>query len=275
MPVDRFFHPRAGNSRKVTSLSDFEFRVWWTYQMAADDYGVMRASPVVLQAANARLAQAPAGRVNTALRRLIDVGLVVAFEHQEVTYVCQVDWQDFQKVRYPRESHEPVPPAEVLAKCSASTQELFKKHFGEVSAKDQVLPRAYTREEANGNGKGLTADGAAERLTDAFRAAWKAAYGVECSLILKPLEFGDLQRHLGAHGEPRLLQSIAAFFATDEPFVRNAKHPLALWLRDPLKYLARTAVTQGRPRGCTHTPACQDDAAHTGKMLAEKRQVVS
>lgn len=177
MPIDRFFHPRAGHSRKVTLLNDLAFRVWWTYQIAADDYGVMLRSPVVLQAANDSLAKRSKRVVTQALDRVVDVGLLVSFEHQEDWFVCQLDWQDFQKVRYPRESFNPRPPPEILQKCSRDTSELFQKHSGKISEIDPQhsgksseidpqLPRAGAREEANGlrltaNGLRPTANGGA------------------------------------------------------------------------------------------------------------------
>jgi hypothetical protein len=114
--------------------------------------------------------------------------------------------------------------------------------------------------------------GALERLMDAFRAHWKRAYGFESSLLLKPLEVMQLEQQLAGAGEPQLLAAMAAYFATEDPYVRNAKHPLPLFLRDPLKYLAKEARTSaGRPRGCKHEPACADEAAHTKRDLADRR----
>jgi hypothetical protein len=171
VPVDRFFHPRAGHSRKVAALSDLEFRVWWTYQMAADDFGVMRRAVVELQAANDALATRPRVTLKRALDRVVDIGLLVSFVHQGEPYVCQLNWQDFQKIRYPRESFNPIPGPDVLAKCSGGTAELFQKRFWKIpeidpehsgnaaerSRENAQLPRAGAREEAYG--LRLTADG--------------------------------------------------------------------------------------------------------------------
>lgn len=189
MPQDRLLHPRAGHSRKVNTLSDFEFRVWWTYQMAADDFGVMRRDAVVLQAANDSLAQRSRAVVNRAFDRVIELGLVVPFEHQDESYVCQLDWQDFQKVRYPRESHLPIPGAALLLRCSPSTRALFKNHSGCVSEKLPKDSRASQSDDAKSsrltaNGIRLTANGLGMRFDefwqhyprkvgkDAARRAW-------------------------------------------------------------------------------------------------------
>lgn len=85
-------------------------------------------------------------------------------------------------------------------------------------------------------------DGSApERVTDAFRAHWKRTYSVESTVILNPLQFMDLERQLDKCGESKLLAAMTAFFATDDPYVRKARHPLTLFLREPTKYLAKDA----------------------------------
>lgn len=122
------------------------------------------------------------------------------------------------------------------------------------------------------NGRASTADvSAPERVTDAFRAHWKRTYGVESTLIINHLQFMDLERQLDTCGEQKILTAMVAFFATDDPYVRKARHPLALFLRDPTKYLATDAAVHSRPKGCTHIPACADAAAHTSRYLAEQK----
>lgn len=134
MPDDRLFHKRLGHSVKVSGLTDLEFRVWIQYQLSADDYGVMRLAALAVQADNASLANRPTKLINRALDLLVAVGLLLKFEHQGQPYVCQESWQNFQKVRYPRTTIHPIPPVDVLAKCTPETRELFQKHFGNVPA---------------------------------------------------------------------------------------------------------------------------------------------
>jgi hypothetical protein len=130
MPQDRLRSPRGSRGRRLTSLTDFEFRVWDQYQLSADDFGVMRCSPLTVQAENDNLADRPSGDVLAALERMIAVGLVAGFEHQGRRYICQLDWQEFQKVEYPRRTLMPCPPDELLAKCDASTAKLFRQYPG-------------------------------------------------------------------------------------------------------------------------------------------------
>lgn len=161
MPDDRLIHRRLGRGQRTTSLTDFEFRVWMQYELSADDYGVMLRSAAPIQTDNARFAKESAAKVLRALNHCVEVRLIVPFEHQGLQYVCQPDWQDFQKVRYPRDAHQPCPPAEVLQICTSATQELFSRHprsgsgnppqdSGERSEIDPCLPHARVRETANG-----------------------------------------------------------------------------------------------------------------------------
>ena len=172
MPADRLLHPRLGHSAKVTALSDLEFRVWLTYQLAADDYGVMRLSSVTIQACDDSLAARPAKQIDAALKRLVLVGLVRTFDHQGRTYAYQPTWQNYQRVKHPRDTMQPAPPVE---QCTPATQKLIANHpsyrseelpqdFGNISEtfSEEIseigsLARARTRETANG--LRLTANG--------------------------------------------------------------------------------------------------------------------
>jgi hypothetical protein len=161
MPDERFFHKRLGHSAKVNSLTDFEFRVWSQYQLSADDCGVMRYAAIAVQADNDSLATRPARTVQRALEQIVKVGLLLPFDHQGQAYVCQHDWQDFQKVRYPRSTVHPVPPPDVFAKLTEPTQELFRKRSaklpedsGNVPEEFPSLARAGTREWQTANGYG-------------------------------------------------------------------------------------------------------------------------
>ena len=138
MPADRFLHARLGHSAKVSNLSDLEYRVWTTYVLAADDFGVMRADAVAFQAAHDALNTKPAEAVGASVDRLVAVGLVAAFEHQGARYLYQADWQDFQRVRFPGRTLHPLPAS---AEVSSRTHLLWSVHPG--GARVPLLPKNF------------------------------------------------------------------------------------------------------------------------------------
>ena len=137
MPADRFFHARLGHSAKLSSLSDLEYRVWTTYVLAADDFGVMRADAVAFQAAHDALRTRPPRAITRSIDRLVTVGLVAAFLHQGARYLYQADWQDFQRVRYPGRTMHPLPASPAV---SAKTRHLWSVHPG--GTKVPALPES-------------------------------------------------------------------------------------------------------------------------------------
>lgn len=130
MAGQRMLHPQQSLSRKVTALSDFEYRVWEQTKLSADDFGVLPYSPLPLRTDNLRLRKAPERQVSDALTRLCADGLLVLFEHQGESYVCAPAWQTWQMVAFPRKTIRPKPTPEALALCDAVTQYLFTIHPG-------------------------------------------------------------------------------------------------------------------------------------------------
>jgi hypothetical protein len=183
MPDYRKLHNGHGNSEKLSLITDFEFRVWLQYRASADDFGVCLMSAAKLQGDNRRLEREPLGKVLNALKRLIEVGLMVPFEHQGQTYLCQLDWQDFEETQYPRKSLQPVPPLEVFQILSEETQNLFETGkrvsaeflgFARACArKTQTLTQTQTETEPRIEGEGVGEGPAAPadvwaRIIDAF-----------------------------------------------------------------------------------------------------------
>lgn len=130
MPADRLLHLRCGHSRKVSTLTDLQFRVWVQYLLSADDFGVMRGTHHQLRADNDYLATKPPRVIQQCLDALVRVGLIHRFKHQGQPFVYQRDWQSWQKVIYPRMTVQACPAYEELAKCAASTLRLFAMHPG-------------------------------------------------------------------------------------------------------------------------------------------------
>ena len=125
MPDDRLFHKRLGHSEKIGKLTDFEFIVWGAYVLSADDFGVMRFSAVTLQADHDRLLKRPQKAVQKALDVVRDVRLIATFEHQGRMHCASADWQNHQRVKFPRQTINPKPPVGLLSGFSHATQQLF------------------------------------------------------------------------------------------------------------------------------------------------------
>lgn len=149
----RLLHKKGSHGERIVSLDHLQFRVWVQYVLSADDYGVMRASASVLRADNPRLEREPFKRVVAAMVALEHVGLVQVFEHQGVKFWWQADWQDFQQVRYPRDTVNPSPSADDIATATTRTQHLFglrskstQKDSGNVAEMPQTPARAGGRE---------------------------------------------------------------------------------------------------------------------------------
>lgn len=173
MPADRLFHQKAGHSHKVSLLTDLEYRVWTQYLLSADDFGVMRATAVKLQADNDHLAHRPVKMILRCLEAIVKCGLVRAFDHQGAKFVYQHDWQDFQKVTWPAKTINPPIPDNLLADCSEATRLLFSVHPGakKVPAKNSgstsevlsensaITPEELSSTRAGAPAKRLTATG--------------------------------------------------------------------------------------------------------------------
>ena len=144
MPDYRKLHNGHGNSQKLAALTDYEFRVWNQYRASADDFGVCPFLPAKIQGDNRRLATDAPGKVLKAMKRLIEVELVIPFAHQGQMFICSPNWQDFEDIKYPRRSLNPVPTADVAAICSELTRNLFEKSESHFSF--SLSTRAGTRE---------------------------------------------------------------------------------------------------------------------------------
>jgi hypothetical protein len=157
MPADRLTHPRIGRSRKVTTLTDFEFRVWDTYRWAADDFGVMAKSASKLRGENDALrVQHTDDEVMAALQKSIEIDLITEFDHQAALYVCSLVWQTHQKIEHPRQTHLPAPSPQVIASMDVPTRKLFRDFHNDLR-KSAASRARHPRETANG--KRLTANG--------------------------------------------------------------------------------------------------------------------
>lgn len=270
MPQDRLLHPKLGHSDKVARLTDFEFRVWTQYLLSADDYGVMRASAVTLQADNDALDAKKARVVELALGHVLASGLVHGFEHQGRRYVYQRDWQDWQHVSYPRATVNPLPPQEELDQCSSKTQRHFDHHSSKIRQKvSEDFTPSRARETAMANGLRLTANGTerkpmqvsvaaadeialrAGRLRDELYPTWYAKYrnGARLRLVANALEFQDALSLVQTWDDERLEKLARIVLTTDDDWIARTDRGFkifatkASWADDRLREVeAKRAV---------------------------------
>ena len=185
MPADRLLHARLGQSAKVSSLSDLEYRVWTTYLLGADDFGVMRAEPVAFQAAHDALSRRPAKAIGKCIERLVETGLVRAFIHQGARYLYQVDWQDFQRVRFPARTLHPLPAS---AEVSARTHHLWSIHPG--GARVPALPQDFDTTSTQLRTLFRSTSGELPRTSGSGAAALPENFGSSAALRVKPPDRG-------------------------------------------------------------------------------------
>jgi hypothetical protein len=146
VPNYRLLHANYRTGRKSKQLTELELIVWLAYLESADDYGVCPASPRKLQGDDPWLAKRPARLVQRCVEHLIALGLVQTFTEDGDVYLCQPDWQDYQKIRYPSDTTFPAPPVDVLARFSAKTRALYAERFARNGAN---ISETFTR---NGSG---------------------------------------------------------------------------------------------------------------------------
>jgi hypothetical protein len=291
MPAERLTHPRIGHSRKVVSLTDTEFRIWDTYRWCADDFGVMPKLSEKLQGENEALARHPKTVIDAGIEALLRVELVAEFEHQGTLYLCSLNWQTHQKVKYPRSTFLPCPPPEVVERMDDPTRKLFREfheRFQKISKREREnsAPRARGRARralalAEANAEAVlegaetfsapapqdeTPEG---RLVGYYRSAFEGTTGARPDLDDRAAQavFREL---LKRHDEAAVATAVSAMFEHGDAFVRRAGYPLTLFRK---QFNAFVAAGAKQPRkGCGHTPPCRTNTQHINRILRDDRR---
>ena len=85
---------------------------------------------------------------------------------------------------------------------------------------------------------------AESELFDDYRARWSALYHLPCSLHLSVLDFGKLGEARQVCSDEQMAEALAGYFATTDRYVLARRHPLALFLANPMRYMPLPAETQ-------------------------------
>lgn len=124
-------HIRALESVRIGALDWFERWVWVVMRLVTDDYGVLPDREVVLVAADPSLGVQDSrfpGSVRKAMDHIITSGLFLQFTHQDQSFLCDPNWQDFEAVPYAKQTYRPAPTQKVFRELSEKTRGLFKKY---------------------------------------------------------------------------------------------------------------------------------------------------
>lgn len=294
MGADRFIHKRAGAGDRTNQLSHLEWRVWTVYQLAADDFGVMRFDVGSLIEAHPCLGREKSPILKAALERMATVMRLPRFTSHGLDYIFQTDWQDFQKADWAQMTTRPKPPDELIATCSPWTQLLFSVWPGQKRIppkpdatkkrrnRDGVATESgfgsdnlgrESRDRADGYGYGYSSEdpegGVGETAAaDRLWAAWRQAMGPRMVLPLQPkhLEVVKLVEACTlVPEEPRRLEALQRFFALSD-VERKARGIKALTVGYFVMALPDLVnAPPPAPTSCRHrhVPACASDAACT------------
>jgi hypothetical protein len=276
-------------SEKVGGLTDTESRVWLEgYMLCADDYGVLEYEPYAVQAGSRALGAKPARVVLRCLQRLVEIGLLTSFEVQGKPYLCQLDWQDWQRIRWPRETAKPLPPAPIISRCSAATQELFRlrltRHSPATSpdsGPDEsrngfgTSPAKESRVRVNGYGYGYGEGGSGETREAAIWARWRqalqAATGLTLRLSPTANEFANIRKLCDLAEDAVLLPALDRFAALTPAELQalGVKQKTLGWLATVLPQLVATKAVATKPCRNGHQPPCATDAICTKRAHDE------
>lgn len=283
MATYRLIHCVAATGERSSSLNHLQFRVWMQYQLSADDYGICPADASKFRGDNPALREESDRKVQTAIEAVIKVGLVGTFMDGRLRYLYQHDWQDWQRIKWPTETTYPVPPAEVLAKCSPSTVELFRKRCDRTGEKlplhacardANATANAPALEEGSGETRpqtGLTTRGANAPNSLPRDHIRHAVCGQQYRFCLSENVFGKLAKQYGGtDDEARLaIQGWVNRIETEHESIGDF-----LWIQDHFTaFLRQSGRLKDAPRVTSPDQPPAPNTAHDQKIRDMERGV--
>lgn len=218
----------------------------------------MPMSAAMIRANNIALARENEETILLALKTVLAFDLVLQFDHQDETYICDAQWQDFQHVRFPRQSYWPV-PIPVFARLSEKTRALFLKHrsreFPEDLRSDVVNSgRVDHRLTANGKRRMARKEGECEgeegekpefqRLIDAYHEEFVTRHHVKPEIGKR--EAAQAQQLVKKHGLAAMTARLHLYF-TGDPWWGERCHPFLLFSSTSVQ-TQLSVMVNGTPR---------------------------
>ena len=115
-------------SEKISALSDFDFRLWISLILLADDYGVVDARPAIIKGHGFPLRERVTIKdISDGLRRLTAGRCVSSYMVGGKPYVQFSNWSDYQRVRDSKHKYPTIEEADIrgeLPQVAASCGEL-------------------------------------------------------------------------------------------------------------------------------------------------------
>lgn len=97
---NRFLKESIRSSKKVNSLSDFDFRVWAYLITYVDDFGRGSADPELLKGfVFPRRRGVTESQIRSALDSLANIGMITLYEVDGESYFCFPNWSKHQQTR--------------------------------------------------------------------------------------------------------------------------------------------------------------------------------
>lgn len=130
MPRIRTLKPEHRQHRKVGRLTDQHYRLWVGLILEADDAGRLIADPGQLRLAIFGYQdKTTEAMVRAGLTRLANLGLIILYAHEGLTYAAFPSWLDHQRINRPTASFLPS-PEDSLSTHGAFTEDSLSTHGG-------------------------------------------------------------------------------------------------------------------------------------------------
>jgi hypothetical protein len=279
MGADRFIHKRAGSGDRVNKLNDLEFRFWVFYELGADDFGVIRNDVAAFIETHPYFATVKPALAKAALASMVTIMDLVRFKTHGLEFLCQRDWQDFQKGEWAQVTTRPRPEDAIIATFTPWTQALFsvwpgqsrippnpdgtkkRRNSNAVATPSQpnsdnvaresldrgngfVSGNGHSSEGSPDRGSSTSADDAA-RFLEGYRERYQRITGATLPISPSPKDVANATEMLKTWPLPRLLTMAELFLHRDDREVAGKPKtigyfkPMAPWCDARLREAGR------------------------------------